>query len=132
MTKPDYSALLLEIKFNQDKLVAAIAQQVDSKEVLMMAWMNEESIIETLTTHQVCYYSRSRKKLWRKGETSGQTQTLIEMRLDCDGDALLLIVNQKGVACHTGRRSCFYRAYRENKLVVIDKPQIEPTLLYNC
>ncbi|MDE2392063.1 MAG: phosphoribosyl-AMP cyclohydrolase, partial [Rhodospirillales bacterium] len=101
---------LAAIAFNAEGLVAAIAQQHDTGEVLMMAWMNAQAIEETLRTGQVCYFSRSRQKLWRKGESSGQKQSLVEMRIDCDGDALLLLVNQEGVACHTGRRSCFYTA----------------------
>ena len=82
------NALLDKINFNADGLVTAIAQQHDTGEVLMLAWMNSESILETLRTGQVCYFSRSRQKLWRKGESSGQVQKLVEMRLDCDGDAL--------------------------------------------
>lgn len=104
--------LLAALSFDANGLVAAIAQQHDTGEILMMAWMNREAVEETLRTGQVCYYSRSRAKLWRKGESSGQTQKLIELRIDCDGDALLLLVDQTGVACHTGRRSCFYRAVR--------------------
>ncbi len=118
------------LNFNEDGLVAAIAQAHDTGEVLMLAWMNAEAVRETLATGQVCYYSRSRKKLWRKGETSGQRQKLVEMRLDCDGDALLLLVEQTGVACHTGRRSCFYTAVRDNALVELSKPEISPEALY--
>ncbi len=126
----EIQGILDAIHFNADGLVAAIAQQHDTGEVLMMAWMNAESVEETLRTGQVCYFSRSRQKLWRKGETSGQRQTLVELRIDCDGDALLLLLDQKGVACHTGRRSCFYTAVRENKLVEIAAPQINPDTLY--
>ena len=97
------------IKFNEDGLVPAIAQQHDTGEVLMLAWMNAESIQQTLISNQVCYWSRSRQKLWRKGETSGNTQRLIEFRYDCDEDTILLMVDQTGSACHTGRRNCFYR-----------------------
>jgi phosphoribosyl-AMP cyclohydrolase len=97
------------IRFDSDGLVPAIAQQHDTGEVLMLAWMTLEAVAETLATGRVCYWSRSRRQLWRKGETSGQVQRLVEMRLDCDSDALLLRVEQTGVACHTGRRSCFYR-----------------------
>ena len=102
------------VAFDAQGLVCAVAQQHDSGEVLMVAWMNREALAETLVSGQVCYWSRSRAKLWRKGETSGQTQKLIELRVDCDGDTLLLRVDQQGVACHTGRRSCFYRAVTEN------------------
>lgn len=103
-------ALERAVAFDAQGLVCAVAQQHDSGEVLMVAWMNREALAETLASGQVCYWSRSRGKLWRKGETSGQTQKLVELRVDCDGDTLLLRVDQKGVACHTGRRSCFYRA----------------------
>ena len=98
------------LAFDSNDLIPAIAQQHDTGEVLMVAWMNRESLAETLASGQVCYWSRSRGRLWRKGETSGQTQRLVELRLDCDGDTLLLQVDQTGVACHTGRRSCFYRS----------------------
>lgn len=124
------SKILDAIKFNADGLIAAIAQQHDTGEVLMMAWMNSEAVTETLATGQVCYYSRSRQKLWRKGETSGQQQKLVEMRLDCDGDTLLLLVDQKGVACHTGRRNCFFLAARDGEWVEIAKPEISPEALY--
>ena len=96
----------------------------------MMAWMNREAVAETLTTGRVCYYSRSRDRLWRKGESSGQVQGLVELRLDCDGDALLVLVDQTGVACHTGRLSCFYRAARPEGLVEITAPAVSPDVLY--
>jgi phosphoribosyl-AMP cyclohydrolase len=105
-------ALLDAIAFNADGLVPAVAQQFDTGEVLMLAWMNREAVAATLASRQVTYYSRSRQALWRKGETSGHTQRLVELRLDCDGDALLVLVDQTGPACHTGRRSCFFRAAR--------------------
>ena len=98
------------IAYNAQGLVPAIAQQHDTGEVLMLAWMNAESVAETLATGRVCYWSRSRQALWRKGETSGHTQRLVEMRLDCDGDTVLLRVEQTGPACHTGARSCFFTA----------------------
>jgi phosphoribosyl-AMP cyclohydrolase len=119
------------LKFDQNGLIAAIAQQHDTGEVLMLAWMNADSIEETLRTGQVCYWSRSRAKLWRKGETSGQAQKLVEMRLDCDGDTLLLLVDQQGVACHTGRRNCFFQAARDGEWVEIAKPLIDPERLYH-
>src|SRR5215468_11972910 len=100
-----------EINFGPDGLVPAIAQQHDTREVLMMAWMNRDAVRASLAEGRACYWSRSRAKLWRKGETSGQIQWLREMRLDCDGDAVLLLVEQQGVACHTRRRSCFFRAW---------------------
>ena len=123
-------AVLKAIKFNADGLVPAIAQQHDSGEVLMMAWMNAESVAETLETGRVCYWSRSRGKLWRKGESSGQQQALIDFRWDCDGDTLLVLVEQKGVACHTGRRSCFYNAVRDGGTAVIAEVEIDPKDLY--
>ena len=122
--------LLDAISFNDDGLVAAIAQQHDTGEVLMMAWMNTDSILETLETGRVCYWSRSRQSLWRKGESSGQVQVLKEMQIDCDGDTLLLKVDQSGVACHTGRRSCFYRAMRDGALVTIAEQLVDPADLY--
>ena len=118
------------LRFDSAGLVAAVAQQHDTGEVLMLAWMNRESIEETLATGRVCYWSRSRGALWRKGERSGQTQRLVEMRLDCDGDAVLLLVDQVGVACHTGRRSCFYTAVRNGELVEISQPLVTPEALY--
>ena len=123
-------AVLDEIRFDAAGLVAAVAQQHDSGEVLMLAWMNRDAVAETLATGRVCYWSRSRGALWRKGETSGQTQRLVELRMDCDGDALLLLVDQHGVACHTGRRSCFFRAARDAALVEIARPEVAPEQLY--
>jgi phosphoribosyl-AMP cyclohydrolase len=108
------AALEEAVAFDAQGLVCAVAQQHDSGEVLMVAWMNRDALAETLASGQVCYWSRSRGKLWRKGETSGQTQRLVELRVDCDGDTLLLRVDQKGVACHTGRRACFYRKLAED------------------
>lgn len=99
------------VKWDRNGLVPAIAQQHDTGEVLMLAWMNKEALEETLTTGRVCYWSRSRRKLWRKGETSGHVQRLVEARLDCDGDTVLLLVDQTGPACHTGERSCFFRRF---------------------
>jgi len=121
---------LSEIKFDADGLVAAVAQQHDSGEVLMVAWMNRDAVRATLSEGRVCYWSRSRQKLWRKGETSGQTQLLKELRLDCDGDTVLLLVDQKGVACHTGRRSCFFRAWRDGAWAKIAPPLVAPEALY--
>ncbi|MCQ4348076.1 phosphoribosyl-AMP cyclohydrolase [Pseudomonas stutzeri] len=111
------------IPWNDDGLIAAIAQQQGSGEVLMLAWMNRAALEETLTSGQVCYWSRSRRRLWRKGETSGHRQRLIEARLDCDGDAVLLLVEQQGPACHTGRPNCFYNAIRDGRVGVISVPQ---------
>ena len=126
----DTANILDAIAFDANGLVPAIAQQHDTGEVLMMAWMNRESVAETLATGRVCYFSRSRGKLWRKGETSGQQQRLVELRLDCDGDTILVLVHQDGVACHTGRRDCFYRAARDGQLVEIADPLVSPEQLY--
>lgn len=118
------------IPWNSDGLIPAIAQQFDSGEVLMMAWMNRESLEETANTQRVCYWSRSRQQLWRKGESSGQVQMLKEMRFDCDGDTVLLKVDQTGPACHTGRRDCFYNKLDGDKLIVDKEPLIDPKELY--
>jgi phosphoribosyl-AMP cyclohydrolase len=129
---PTAGAVLDAVRFDAAGLVPAIAQQHDTGEVLMMAWMNREAVAETLATGQVCYFSRGRGRLWRKGETSGQVQRLVELRLDCDGDTLLLLVDQTGVACHTGRRNCFFRAARDGTLVEIAAPEIAPETLYGA
>ena len=129
MTEP---SLLDAIAFDADGLVPAIAQQHDTGEVLMLAWMNRAAVAETLATGQACYYSRSRGTLWRKGETSGQAQRLIELRLDCDGDAVLLLVDQTGVACHTGRRDCFFRAARDGAWQDVADVQVAPDQLYGA
>lgn len=123
-------AFIAAIRFDANGLVPVIAQQHDSGEVLMMAWMNADTVRETLETGRVCYWSRSRGRPWRKGETSGQVQRLIDLRLDCDGDTLLALVDQQGVACHTGRRSCFFRALRDGALTEIAKPEVPPEALY--
>jgi len=122
--------LLAAIKFDSAGLVPCIAQQHDTGEVLMMAWMNRDAVEESLRTGQVCYWSRSRQGLWRKGETSGQVQTLVDLRVDCDADCLLALVDQKGVACHTGRRSCFYNAIRGDAYTAISEPAISVEELY--
>src|ERR1700692_1824752 len=121
---------LAAIKFDAEGLVPAIAQQHDTGEVLMLAWMNRDAVRLTLAEGRACYWSRARRALWRKGETSGQVQRLHELRLDCDGDALLLLVDQQGVACHTGRRSCFFHAWRGAEWAVIADPEIAPEELY--
>ncbi len=118
------------IRFNDDGLVPAIAQQHDTGEVLMMAWMNRDAVAETLRTGWVFYWSRSRAQLWRKGESSGQEQTVKDFRWDCDADTVLVLVDQKGVACHTGRRNCFFNAFREGRPEVIAKVEIDPKELY--
>jgi len=114
------------LPWNSDGLIAAIAQQHRSGEVLMLAWMNRQALDETLASGRVCYWSRSRQRLWRKGESSGHRQRLIEAHLDCDGDAVLLIVDQQGPACHTGRPTCFYNAIEEDQVHILTAPLKEP------
>ncbi len=106
--------LYAEAAFDAQGLLAAIAQDHKTGEILMQAWMNREALQRTIETGNVTYWSRSRKKLWRKGETSGHVQKLVEARLDCDGDALLLLVEQTGPACHTGARNCFFRTVKKS------------------
>ncbi|WP_417793021.1 phosphoribosyl-AMP cyclohydrolase [Terasakiella pusilla] len=125
---PDF---LSSLRFNSEGLIPAIAQQYDTGEVLMVAWMNEEAVAETMETGRVCYFSRSRQKLWRKGESSGQQQQVIDLRTDCDADVILVKVDQTGVACHTGRRSCFSWAEREGKMDVVEDVVISPEKLYS-
>ena len=110
------------LTYNADGLIPAIAQDSMSGEVLMMAWMNREAVARTLETGRVTYWSRARQEYWVKGETSGHTQKLIELRIDCDRDCLLLEIEQTGPACHTGRRTCFYTAVKDGKEVEIVKP----------
>jgi len=117
--------MLAAIRFDTSGLVAAIAQQRGSGEVLMMAWMDRDAVAETMRTGRVCYWSRSRKAPWRKGDTSGHIQELIELRVDCDGDTLLVEVEQTGVACHTGRHNCFFRAIRDGELAEIAPIEID-------
>ena len=100
---------MIELKFDEQGLVPAVVQDINTREVLMVAWMNSEAVEKTRQTGQAHFWSRSRKKLWRKGETSGNVLSVHEIRLDCDADTLLLLVNPAGPACHTGERSCFYR-----------------------
>jgi phosphoribosyl-AMP cyclohydrolase len=124
------SRILEELPWNVDGLLPAIAQQFDTGEVLMLAWMNRDALAETLDTGRVCYWSRSRQALWRKGESSGKVQMLKELRFDCDGDTILLKVDQTGPACHTGRRDCFYNLVRGDRLVVDKDQLIDPAELY--
>lgn len=118
------------LKYNADGLIPAIAQDVETKTILMMAWMNKEAVAETLQTGKVCYYARSRQKLWRKGESSGQQQELVEFRTDCDLDTVLVTVKQTGVACHTGRYSCFSWAAKDGKIEVVEEVVTSPEDLY--
>lgn len=126
----DPAPALAALKFNGDGLVPAIAQQYDTGEVLMMAWMNAEAVGETLRNGRVCYFSRSRNALWRKGESSGQEQRLVSFLIDCDGDTILLKVDQDGVACHTGHRDCFFTAVGEDGLTEIAPVLVSPDSLY--
>lgn len=121
---------LTAIAFDRDGLVPAVAQQHDTGEVLMVAWMNRAAIEASLREGQAVYWSRSRLRLWRKGETSGQTQRLVGFSIDCDGDTLLLAVDQTGVACHTGRRSCFFRRLGPGGLETVLEVVTDPDALY--
>jgi len=119
-TSYELDSFLDQIPFNEAGLVPVIAQQFDTLEVLMLAWMNREAIIQTLKTSEVTYWSRSRQEYWVKGKTSGHIQELKEMKADCDGDALLCLVDQKGAACHTFRKTCFFYQFNiENQSISI-------------
>lgn len=120
-----------EIKWNDDGLVPAIAQELGSGKVLMMAWMNREALQLTAKEGRAIYWSRSRGKLWRKGEESGNVQTLHDIRLDCDNDVLLLVVEQQGgIACHTGRHNCFFRRYQDGNWITVDPVLKDPDEIY--
>lgn len=125
-------AFINQVNFNADGLVSTVAQDKDSGEVLMLAWQNADSLRLTLEKMEMVYFSRSRNKLWHKGETSGHTQTLHRLSLDCDGDAILAEVTQHGgIACHTGRKSCFYRDFSDDHVVIENAPVLkDPTLIY--
>ena len=111
------------LRYDAQGLIPAIAQEASTGEVLMMAWMNAEAVTRTLESGKVTYWSRSRAELWKKGETSGHIQRLVELRLDCDRDCLLVLVEQTGPACHTNRRSCFYTAVRDGAEAEILTPE---------
>ncbi len=111
------------LKFNEDGLIPAIAQQVGTGEVLMMAWMNAEAVTRTLKTGKVTYWSRSRQAFWVKGESSGHTQKLVSLAVDCDRDCLLVQLDQVGPACHTNRRSCFYTAVENGNEIELMQPE---------
>ena len=125
---------MTEIRWDSQGLVPVIAQEAGSGDVLMFAWMNREALARTAQTGQAVYWSRSRQKLWHKGEESGHFQQVQDMRLDCDGDVVLLQVvqlgNQPGIACHTGRHSCFFRSLRDQAWKVIDPVLQEPAAIY--
>ena len=112
------------LKYDDKGLIPAIAQDAETHEVLMMAWMNAESVAKTLDTGKVTYWSRSRQAFWVKGQTSGHLQTLVDFRYDCDQDCILVMVRQEGPACHTNRRSCFYRAVRGGETVELMEPMV--------
>ena len=117
-------SLLTGIKFNDAGLVPAIAQDATTGRVLMMAWMNEEAVEQTVATGFAHYYSRSREKQWKKGESSGHVQKVIDMFLDCDGDTVLLIIEQTGPACHTNRKSCFYKKSQDGEWITNEEPML--------
>ena len=120
-----------EVPWNGDGLVAVVAQDFTSQRVLTVAWMNRQSLEETARTQEAVYWSRSRKRLWRKGEESGHIQKVREVRIDCDSDAILLKVEQLGgIACHTGRESCFYRKLENGEWVSVDPVLKDPALIY--
>jgi phosphoribosyl-AMP cyclohydrolase len=125
------SSWLDDVPWDKDGLIAAVAQDFSSKRVLTVAWMNREALEETAKTQKAVYWSRSRKKLWRKGEESGHVQNVRELRLDCDADTVLLMVEQVGgIACHTGRESCFFRKLEKGKWVEMDPVLKDPALIY--
>ncbi|HQQ63999.1 MAG TPA: phosphoribosyl-AMP cyclohydrolase [Pseudomonadales bacterium] len=131
---PDFLAdmnYLAGIKWDSDGLVPAIAQDCRSGRILMVAWMNREALAQTVRTGEAVYWSRSRRKLWHKGEESGHTQKVQEIRLDCDADVITLQVEQQGgIACHTGRQSCFYRVLRDGAWVTTDPVLKDPQTMY--
>lgn len=121
-TELELRDVLDQLNYNDHGLIPVIAQDISSKQVLMLAWMNKDALNKTLATGRVTYWSRSRQKLWVKGETSGHTQELVLLSVDCDGDAILCQVKQKGAACHTGREHCFYLQVdnEQKKIKVVD------------
>jgi phosphoribosyl-AMP cyclohydrolase len=120
-----------EVPWNGEGLIAAVAQDAKSGRVLTVAWMNRDALQETVEQKRAVYWSRSRNKLWRKGEESGNVQKVVEVRLDCDSDAVLLKVEQAGgIACHTGRESCFFRKLENGKWVTVDPVLKDPSLIY--
>jgi len=140
MTTPQLPAWLQEVRFDAQGLIPAISQDAQNGQILMVAWMNAESLAETVASGRAVFWSRSRNRLWRKGEESGHVQRLLELRLDCDGDVLLLKVEQLGaIACHTGRASCFYRRLDQgsdqptnpgSQWVIVDPVLKDPELIY--
>ncbi len=129
----NYSAQWLDaVKFDEHGLVCALAQDAGSGRILMVAWMNHEALVETVSTGRAVYWSRSRSRLWRKGEESGNVQHVREVRLDCDGDVILLQVDQTGgIACHTGRQSCMFRVLRDGQWESVDPVLKDPAQMYS-
>ena len=124
-------SFLDEVPWNREGLISAVAQDAKSNRVLTVAWMNREALKQTVEMKQAVYWSRSRKRLWRKGEESGHVQKVVEIRLDCDADAVLLKVEQVGgIACHTGRESCFFRKLENGKWATVDPVLKDPELIY--
>ena len=122
---------LEDIKWDNDGLVPAIAQDAKTGQILMLAWMNREALELTVNENRAVYWSRSRQKLWRKGEESGHVQELVELRLDCDSDVIMMKVNQvANIACHTGRTSCFYRVLKNGQWQIVDKVVKDPKDIY--
>lgn len=125
------SAWLDQVKWDENGLIPAIAQDVKTQRVLMVAWMNREALALTAKENRGIYWSRSRRKLWRKGEESGHVQVLHELRLDCDADVVILMVEQLGaIACHTGRESCFYRVFKDGQWHIVDPVVKDPNQIY--
>ncbi|HMV65155.1 MAG TPA: phosphoribosyl-AMP cyclohydrolase [Rhodocyclaceae bacterium] len=131
MSKTANESWLNKINWSEDGLIPAIAQDAQSGDILMVAWMNRESLKRTVETGEAVYWSRSRKKLWHKGEESGHTQKVLELRLDCDEDVLLMKIEQVGgIACHTGRRSCFFQKLEKGQWVAVDPVLKDPHEIY--
>ena len=119
------------VKYNEDGLVPAIAQDAETGKILMFAWMNRESLQQTVEKNEVVYYSRSRQQLWHKGESSGHTQLLKEIRIDCDNDVILLMIEQVGgIACHTGRANCFFKRYSDGEWQTVEDVLKSPEEIY--
>ena len=131
-TTAETAAVLAAMRWNEQGLVPAIAQDAEHGDVLMLAWMNEAALRETLETGRACYWSRSRGRLWRKGEESGHVQHIREVRIDCDGDTVLLSVTQAGAACHTGRRHCFYLRMERARAEITLDVDVDPAQIYGA
>ncbi|TDJ22280.1 MAG: phosphoribosyl-AMP cyclohydrolase, partial [Gammaproteobacteria bacterium] len=129
-TQVALDAVFDALRFDAEGLLPAIAQHADSGEILMFAWMNREALRETLQSGRVCYFSRSRRSLWRKGEASGNVQRLKELRFDCDGDVVLMKIDQTGPACHTGRATCFYLKVDGDQVIVDRDIDVDPEAMY--